>query len=224
MFSRRSMDPRTTFTIKDVDVSIPDLQLHLRDLPASQSPPSRTATINGRKGNLMQFSKANSDSKSKLFVRARGKSVLRRTFKPIAVAVVKRQMKKALEEGVRDGVTRLVGTFMDLPKDEAMNDKDDIQDERASWRSRSTATLDRLRRSGDESPSPDKPWGKTDRKKVRVVFRKKEVKMRWANWDGGWVHRIRELMESPMQHFGYGEDKSDDRWKSPAYACVSHFE
>lgn len=215
VFDRKATDPRTTFAIKDVHVSIPDVQVVLRDLPFSRPiiPPTGRKTT--KREHPDRTAAAKPKSKSTLFVRARGKSVLRRTLKPIAVAIVKRRMKKALEEGIRDGVTRLVNMALDSnesddPKHE-MEKEREARDER-SW---STATLGRLRHSGSGLGGGAGDGGA--RKKIRVVLRKDEAKMRWANWDGGWVHRIRELMEGPFQRSAYGKSKSEDKWRSNAY-------
>lgn len=217
VFDRKATDPRTTFAIKDVHVSIPDVQVVVRDLPFSRPiiPPTGRKTT--KEENPDRTAAAKPKSKSTLFVRARGKSVLRRTLKPIAVAIVKRKMKKALEEGIRDGVTRLIDMALDSTSNESVDPKHEMKKERGARdeRSWSTATLRRLRHSGGGLEGGAGDGG--SRKKIRVVLRKDEAKMRWANWDGGWVHRIRELMEGPFQRSAYGKSKGEDKWRSNAY-------
>lgn len=217
VFSQKATDPRTTFTIKDVHVSIPDVQLVIRDLPFSRPTIPSSATKTTKERNPDKPVTAIPKSKSTLFVRARGKSVLRRTLKPIAVAIVKRKMKKALEEGIRDGVTRLVDMALDSTSNESVGPKHEMEKERGTRdeRSWSTATLGRLRRRGGGGEGGAGDGGA--RRKVRVVLRKEEAKMRWANWDGGWVHRIRELMEGPFQRSAYQKSKGEDKWRSNAY-------
>lgn len=220
VFSRKATDARTRFAIKDVHVSIPDIRLVVRDLPLSRPILLNPTVQNPHKHDLNRSMATSSNSISRLFVRARGKSVLRRTFKPIAVAIVKRKMKNALEEGIRDSITRLVGTVFDWTSPESPDEKrerENNRDER-SLKSGSTTTLDRLRHSGGggEGDVDIHERDNMEQKKVRIVFRKEDVKMRWANWGGGWVHRIRELMEGPF-HSAYGTNKGEDKWRSNAY-------
>lgn len=188
------------------------MKLALRDLP----PPGPILL----EANLTNTNKPHPHTS---FIRARGKSVLRRTFKFIAVAIVKRKMKKVLEEAVCDSMTRLFCRVLDSTSAEALrkdHETDNDQADERSSASRSITASDRSSGSDDEIGAGDGKRHAEKRKKVRVVLREDDTEMKWANWDGGWVHRIRELVEGPFQRYGYESSKGKDKWRSNA--CVGH--
>lgn len=156
------------------------------------------------------------DGSLKVSIRDSKHDVLYKTLKPLMMGLVKRQVQKAVEGGLRSGFEWLSEELMAVKQrmDEARSNVADGDEEKEIGR------IKALHEAFKRSPSTSSSSHSHSNSQFKVVANKRNSILGDVGHSGGWVQRVQEREKVIPK--ADGQVKGDGTWKSDVFDLSTH--